>query len=140
MSQDVLGRVVRVTTSTDPEDKRPASHRVADALLSRIQAGEFRPGDPLPTYRSLAGEYEVAVNTALSAVRLLRDRGAVSIKANAGAQVRDSSEDVNLSAELMQTKEELTGLREDAQRLEASLSELEARMAALAERADDGSE
>ncbi|WP_460957570.1 GntR family transcriptional regulator [Parasphingorhabdus pacifica] len=119
------------------EDKRPASRHVAEALQGRISAGEFGPGDQLPTYRQLASEYDVAVNTALAAVRVLRDAGTVTIRPNAGAYVRDASEEVDIAAELNQARAELGELREAAQRFETNLGSLEGRIASLASRLDE---
>ncbi|GAB3285079.1 hypothetical protein GCM10027563_17520 [Parasphingorhabdus pacifica] len=110
---------------------------MAEALQGRISAGEFGPGDQLPTYRQLASEYDVAVNTALAAVRVLRDAGTVTIRPNAGAYVRDASEEVDIAAELNQARAELGELREAAQRFETNLGSLEGRIASLASRLDE---
>ncbi|MCX2732503.1 winged helix-turn-helix domain-containing protein [Saccharopolyspora sp. NFXS83] len=118
------------------EDKRPASRRVADALMTRIESGDLRPGAALPTYRALADEFGVAVNTAMAAARLLRDRGAVTIRPNAGAQVRDHSEDVDLAAELKKVRAEIGDLRAEVRQFDAMLGDLESRVATLAEHAD----
>jgi GntR family transcriptional regulator len=56
----------------------PLTYRqVADDLASRIQRGEYKSGDPIPSYRELADLYSVSVSTASRAVALLRDRGVV---------------------------------------------------------------
>lgn len=118
------------------EDKRPASRRVADALQRQIDAGELAPGDPLPTYRQLASEHDVAVNTAMTAVRLLRDAGAVTIRPNAGAHVRDQSDDVDLVAEINQARTEIADLRSLAQQVSTALAKLETRFTDLADRVE----
>lgn len=129
-----------MSEDTDHEDKRPASRRVSEALLVRIEAGEFGPGDQLPTYRNLADEYGVAVNTALAAVRLLRDAGKVTIRPNAGAQVRDPSGDIDAGTELNSAKVEIRHLRTELQKFDNRLADLEARIAVLADQVDEGAE
>ncbi|MEV4644113.1 winged helix-turn-helix domain-containing protein [Saccharopolyspora sp. NPDC049357] len=126
-----------MATDDAHEDKRPASRRVADALQGRIDAGEFAPGAQLPTYRLLAEEYEVAVNTALAAVRLLRDSGVVTIRTNAGAYVREPSEQVDVAAELTRTRSELTELRKTVQQADAAINALEGRLDDLISRVRD---
>lgn len=122
------------------EDKRPASRRVADALMARIESGDLRPGAALPTYRGLAEEFGVAVNTAMAAVRLLRDRGAVTIRPNAGAQVRDQAEDVDVAAALKQVRAEVSDLRSELREFDAALAGLEGRIDALVEHVDENSD
>lgn len=117
----------------DQNDNRPASKRLADVLLARIDAGDYEPGDALPTYRQLATEFDVAVNTALAAVRILRDRGAVSIRPNAGARVRDRSEDLDPAAELHSLRDEVADLQSEAQRVSAGLARVQERLNEVAE-------
>lgn len=126
-----------MAANEDHQDKRRASQRVADALQRRIDAGEFTPKAQLPTYRQLATEYDVAVNTALNAIRLLRDAGLVAIRPNAGAYVLDPSEQVDVAAELTRTRADLTDLRESVQQIDSTLDALEARLAKLTSRLDE---
>lgn len=48
---------------------------IADDLAARIKAGEYKPGDKLPTYPQLADLYSVSYATAQRAITTLRDRG-----------------------------------------------------------------
>jgi DNA-binding GntR family transcriptional regulator len=114
------------------DDKRP-SRRVADLLLEQIQAGTYAPGELLPPYRQLAQTYSVATNTAMSAVRLLRDEGYVTIRPNSGARVQDKAAAVDPTAELAALQTELSSLRVTAQRLGTDLATLEAKVSLLAE-------
>ncbi|HEX4246608.1 MAG TPA: winged helix-turn-helix domain-containing protein [Pseudonocardia sp.] len=116
------------------EDKRPASRRVADQLQARIEAGEFPVGSALPPYRQLAAEYDVAVNTTLAAVRLLRDSGLVNIRTNTGAQVRDRSEDVDTKEEIRAISTALAEARATVQRVGSDLVRLEERLADVVSR------
>lgn len=123
-----------VDDPSEATDKRPASRRVAADLLERIDAGEYPPGAALPPYRQLATDYDVAVNTAIAAVRVLRDTGAVTIRPNAGAYVRDRSTDIDVAAELQAVRTELAGVRAEVQRAGGDLAKLEERLDHLAGR------
>jgi Transcriptional regulators len=50
---------------------------IAADITARIKAGEYAPGDKLPSYAQLADLYSVSFSTAARAVALLRDRGVV---------------------------------------------------------------
>lgn len=124
-----------MVADSEHEDKRPASRRVADDLVQRIEAGEYPPGSSLPTYRQLAADYDVAVNTAIAAVRLVRDGGGVTIRRNAGAKVRDRSADPDFATELSEARNEVAELRATVQDMGAELERLESRLGALSDRA-----
>lgn len=49
----------------------PLHIQVRDALARRITAGEFRPGDQLPSVRQVETQYRVSANVAQRAVELL---------------------------------------------------------------------
>ncbi|HVV12466.1 winged helix-turn-helix domain-containing protein [Amycolatopsis sp.] len=51
--------------------------QMASHLGARIKSGELVPGQPLPSERRLAEEYDVSLGTARHATRLLRFRGLV---------------------------------------------------------------
>jgi DNA-binding GntR family transcriptional regulator len=56
----------------------PFSYReIANELSRRIQAGQYTPGSPLPSYGALAEEYKVSTSTVQRAVLVLRERGVV---------------------------------------------------------------
>lgn len=65
--------------------------QLADLLAARIEAGEYRPGDPLPSESTLQQEYGLARGTVRSAVRLLRERGLVATAPQRGTYVVDQS-------------------------------------------------
>ncbi|RBM22007.1 hypothetical protein DI005_07945 [Prauserella sp. PE36] len=118
----------------EAEDKAVASQRVADDLRARIESGEFKVGDALPTRRDLAAEYGVAPNTATVAVRLLQDVGLVTIRRNAKARVRDRSADIDSSALLRATGEEVSALKVELAQAAERLAEVEKTLAELARR------
>lgn len=48
---------------------------IAAELRAKIQAGEYQPGDALPSINRLAQEYGVAKTTAQKALQVLKDEG-----------------------------------------------------------------
>jgi len=79
--------------SLDPDDPRAPYLQVAGALRAAIRSGEYAPGAQLPTYQELAETWGVAINTAKSAVTLLRDEGLVVTQHGKGSFVRTHSPD-----------------------------------------------
>ncbi|WP_319460106.1 winged helix-turn-helix domain-containing protein [Micromonospora sp. RTP1Z1] len=61
--------------------------RIADDLRARIAAGEYPPGERLPTYKELAEMYSAGVSTIQKAVLLLQSEGAVVGVQGAGLYV-----------------------------------------------------
>ena len=53
----------------------PPYRQIAAWLRARIEAGEFRPGDALPSITRLSQEYGVAKTTAQKALRVLVGEG-----------------------------------------------------------------
>jgi DNA-binding GntR family transcriptional regulator len=62
---------------------------VAAALRERLNEGEWRPGEQLPSAAQLAAEYGVSRTTAARAVRVLADEGRVTVVRNWGAFVAE---------------------------------------------------
>lgn len=123
-----LGAVV--DQPSEDQDKRPASRRVADELRSQIESGRYPPGAALPSYRQLATEYDVAVNTAMAAVHTLRDEGLVVGKPNAGAYVRDRADQAD-------TEHELRALRAELGELQGRLRQAGANLIVVSDRLSD---
>ena len=65
----------------------PPYVQVADDLRRRIRAGEYRPGQRLPSAQDLHQMYDVAVGTARKALRLLRDEGTAAMAPGRGTYV-----------------------------------------------------
>jgi GntR family transcriptional regulator len=74
-----------------PEDRRPASRRVADELRDAIDRGDLAAGARLPSERDLAEEHGIARNTAREAIRLLSDEGLVMAEHGRGVFVRPAA-------------------------------------------------
>ncbi|AXB46430.1 GntR family transcriptional regulator [Amycolatopsis albispora] len=66
----------------------PAYRQVADELRKKINAGEYRPGDKLPSERVLVDTYQVSRITIREAVGLLRAEGLVSAEHGKGVFIR----------------------------------------------------
>jgi DNA-binding GntR family transcriptional regulator len=79
--------------SLDPDDPRAPYLQVAGGLRAAIRSGEYAPGAQLPTYQELAETWGVAINTAKSAVTLLRDEGLVVTRHGKGSFVRTQPPD-----------------------------------------------
>lgn len=87
-----------MASSLDPDDSRAPYLQVAGGLRAAIRSGEYAPGAQLPTYQELAETWGVAINTAKSAVTLLRDEGLVVTQHGKGSFVRTQSPDGETSA------------------------------------------
>lgn len=72
----------------NPRGALPPYRQIAAWLRSRIEAGEFRPGeDPLPSEKDLVNLFGVARDTARRAVEVLRDEGLVETIPQRGTYV-----------------------------------------------------
>lgn len=123
----------------DPNDPRPPFRQAADDLRKRISAGEFAPGQVLPSIKALAAEYGVAPQTMQNTVRLLRDDKLVVSQQGRGLFVRDPSRAGTGTAgtdagRLAAVEAELHALRERVAAVEAENADLRALVADLAGR------
>jgi GntR family transcriptional regulator len=71
---------------------------MADVLRSAIEAGDYRPGDRLPSERELAARYGSARNTAREAIGLLQAEGLIDVHHGRGAFVRRPARMIRLGA------------------------------------------
>jgi GntR family transcriptional regulator len=72
----------------NPRGALPPYRQIAAWLRSRIEAGEFRPGeDPLPSEKDLVNLFGVARDTARRAVEVLREEGLVETVPQRGTYV-----------------------------------------------------
>ena len=72
----------------NPRGALPPYRQIAAWLRTRIDAGEFRPGeDPLPSEKDLVNLFGVARDTARRAVEALRDEGLVETIPQRGTYV-----------------------------------------------------
>lgn len=59
----------------DPWDPTPPYQQIASILRGQIESGHYRPGDPLPSEKTLEQTYGVARETARRAMGALRETG-----------------------------------------------------------------
>ena len=62
---------------------------IADALRARLDAGEWLPGEQLPSASQLGAQYNVSRTTAARAVRVLAAEGRVTVVRSWGAFVAE---------------------------------------------------
>jgi DNA-binding GntR family transcriptional regulator len=62
---------------------------IADALRARLDAGEWLPGEQIPSTAELAAEYGASRTTAARAVQVLAGEGRVTVVRNWGAFVAE---------------------------------------------------
>ncbi|MGW2862533.1 GntR family transcriptional regulator [Streptomyces sp. NPDC001205] len=67
----------------------PAYRTVSDDLRRKIRAGDYQPGDKVPSSRALEKEYGIANMTARSALRVLVDEGLIRTAVGRGNFVAD---------------------------------------------------
>ncbi len=96
----------------DPHSLVPPSQQLVAAVLDAIGSGELRPGDKLPSVRSLAGRALVNPNTVAKAWRDLEHLGATEGRNGAGVFVTASGPDVAKAIRLAET---LADFRDAAQ-------------------------
>jgi DNA-binding GntR family transcriptional regulator len=116
-------------TKLDPDDPRPPYLQLVGSLRTAVRAGDYQPGDQLPTYQELADEYGVAVNTVKSALGVLRDEGLVVIRHGKGSFVRTQlgrPDDPHAGADVR-----------EIERLWHALAEMNRRVAILERRSED---
>lgn len=75
----------------------PAFRQVADDLRRKISAGEFEPGELIPSERDLVDRYGVSRPTVRDAIGLLRSEGVVIAEHGRGVRVRPRSRVVRLA-------------------------------------------
>lgn len=75
--------------SFEPVKRTKVSSQVAGTIRDAIVSGGYRPGEPLPTERALAGQFRVNRSSVREALHRLEAWGLVEIRHGAGARVTD---------------------------------------------------
>lgn len=73
----------------DLASKVPVYEQIANGLRAELVAGQFAPGDRLPTVRALAIDLGIHHNTVAEAYRALAGEGWIELKRHRGATVRE---------------------------------------------------
>ena len=71
----------------DPYSPEPRYRQLASLLRARIQRGELKPGERLPSQLTLVQEYGVARMTAAKALQMLVDEGLAVVVPGMGTYV-----------------------------------------------------
>jgi GntR family transcriptional regulator len=104
----------------------PIYHQVVERIKEHIADGRLKPGDQLPTVRSLALELRVNFNTIARSYRILDEAGIISTQQGRGTYVMNIVPPEVSERTRQEALKELTSrYLADAKRLGASLEELE---------------
>src|SRR5271169_946128 len=77
------------TLRIDLASPRPVYEQIVSGLRAFLVAGEFAPGDQLPTVRQLAVDLGVHHNTVAESYRVLAEEGWLDLRRGRGAVVLD---------------------------------------------------
>src|SRR5512140_1777904 len=103
----------------------PIYLQVVERIKERLASGRLRPGDQLPTVRSLALELRVNFNTIARAYRILDEAGIISTQQGRGTYILDAPPPEVAEEMRHQALEDLTRRYiADAERLNATLDEV----------------
>jgi len=103
----------------------PIYLQVVERIKERLAAGRLKPGDQLPTVRSLALELRVNFNTIARAYRILDEAGVISTQQGRGTYIMEAPPPEVAEEMRQKAVEELTRrYLADAERLKVSPEEL----------------
>ncbi len=96
--------------------------QVCAGLRARIGAGEWRPGDRLPSLRELATSLGISLSTAKRALQQLEDEGWLQVRPQSGSYVRERAEPAAApiaaaAAPTLSAQDDLESLRENGSRM-----------------------
>jgi GntR family transcriptional regulator len=104
----------------------PIYLQVVERIKERLAAGQLRPGDQLPTVRSLAMELRVNFNTIARAYRIMDDSGIISTQQGRGTFILElPSPEVSESIRQKALEELTRRYLADAEQMGVSPEELE---------------
>jgi phosphoribosylformylglycinamidine cyclo-ligase len=88
----------------EPDSSIPVFQQIIDQIHFKINTGDVKPGEKLPSIRSLAAEYELATNTVAKAMRQLEFRGLIISQDRSGFHVADNAGNVADNASRYQAR------------------------------------
>jgi len=114
-------------------DARPMYQQIVDQVTAKVMAGDWRPGQPLPSIRELAAVSRVSVITVRRAYEELERAGVIATRQGKGSVVAERRD---LPAALMheELQRQLDALLACAARLGLPRSELHRLLDAAADR------
>jgi GntR family transcriptional regulator len=81
--------IVMDAPEIDYRAELPPHRQIAAWILARIESGDLRPGQAVPSEKELTDLFGVARTTARRAIAWLRDQGAVRTVAGRGSYVAE---------------------------------------------------
>jgi len=104
----------------------PIYLQVVERIKERLAAGQLKPGDQLPTVRSLALELRVNFNTIARAYRIMDESGIISTQQGRGTYILEvPTPEVSESIRLKALEDLTQRYISDAERLGVSPEELD---------------
>ena len=104
----------------------PIYLQVVERIKERLAAGQLKPGDQLPTVRSLALELRVNFNTIARAYRIMDESGIISTQQGRGTYILEvPSPEISESIRLKALEDLTQRYLSDAERLGVSPAELD---------------
>ena len=104
----------------------PIYLQVVERIKERLAAGLLKPGDQLPTVRSLASDLRVNFNTIARAYRIMDESGIISTQQGRGTYILEMPPPEVIGSIRVKALEDLTQrYLEDAERLGVSPEELD---------------
>ena len=85
-----------MTQITPHSGSLPAYVQISEVIARRIHAGQLLGGERLPTERTMAAEFGVAVGTLRKALHMLQKQGLIQPKHGSGNYVNSSPQASNL--------------------------------------------
>jgi GntR family transcriptional regulator len=113
-----------------PNDSTKAYVQIADDLRRQIRAGEYGPGDKLPSTSELVKKYDVANMTVQGAIRLLREEKLIYGIQGRGTFVREDFDPAQLDRS-SGPSDEYVELRDDLRSLAGAVDQLAKRVDGL---------
>jgi GntR family transcriptional regulator len=108
----------------DPHSGVPLYVQLVVQIQRAVQVGILRPGEALPTVRTLAAELHIALNTIVKAYSELETLGVIETHAGAGTVIRPDVQSVLHPQAMEQVRQRLHTLARDAAALGVSEEEL----------------
>lgn len=75
--------------ASEADRRQPRHEEVADLLRAKIESGELRPGEKLPSEKNLLAEYDISITTLRKVLDTLRSEGLIVSRQGAGVTVRE---------------------------------------------------
>jgi len=88
----------------DTDSATPVFQQIIDQIHFQINTGDLKPGDKLPSIRTLAADYDLATNTVAKALRQLEFRGLVIAQERSGYHVAGDAGSANDNASRYQAR------------------------------------